>query len=659
MATVMITKDAQAKILGFCKEATKSTPLRETLRSRFREIDKITARELDTSTDTRMTKLHNLSGDPTKFRNIIAPVISPKIENAVTYQASVFLTGSPMMEVLGEPGSAEAAEQVTALLEENAVHGGWVAEIIKYFRDSFQYNIAAAEVSWENRATYGIKQTPDNAAGFTTNSYNWSGNALRHLDMYNTTWDTRVQPHEVSTKGEYAAYIECISRVALNTLLRELPESGKLPNDVRARESNAASNRYYVPDINPEFFTDLGLKGDIDWLQIAGLSDGATAAASNKFRFSDSYEKFTVYGRICPADLGITNTDSPNTPQIWKFITINNDVLIYAERMTNMHNRIPILLCQAKEFGKGLQTRSTAEDLVPIQSCVTSLINSAIQGRRRAVADRAIYNPRLIDSAHLMEDSAVAKIPLRPSATLNTVPSQAYFPIPFNDSLASSLSELPLFASFADQITGQNPVRSGQFVKGNKTKQEFDTVMGNANGRDQVMAMHFEARFFTPLKEIVLANIVQFQKPRAVPSVDRKRSLAINPESIRNAALTFKISDGLIPSDKLMDTESTAVAFQTLQALPSLAAEYNVGDIFAYLMHLRGAEIDEFRKSQEQRNYEQALQQWSQLAQFAMEKQQQFSIPQPKPQDYGVKPDEPSGTNPGDDGGTPPEGVQE
>lgn len=649
MATVLISKEAQASILEFCKQASRETPLRSTLRARFRDIDKAASRELDTTADTRLSEQLRKLGDPTKFRNIVAPVISPKIENAVTYQASVFLTGSPLFEVLGEPESAEAAEQVTSLIEENAIHGAWVAELLKYFRDAFQYNIAAAECVWENRATYGFKPTPDTETGFTAVNYNWSGNVLRHLDLYNTVWDTRVQPHEVSTKGEYAGYIDCISRVALNTLLRELPEAGKLPNDVRARESKNRPNLYYIPDINPEFFVDQRGSQEIDWLTIAGLAS-SNSQNSNKLAFSDSYEKIVIYARVCPADLGLTRIDSPNTPQIWKFITINNEVLIYAERMTNMHNRIPILFSQAKEHGRGLQTRSTAEDLIPIQSCVTSLINSAIQGRRRAVGDRAIYNPRLIDSAHLLEDSATAKIPLRPAATLNTAPSQAYFPIPFNDTLASSLSELPLFASFADQITGQNPVRSGQFVKGNKTKQEFDTVMGNANGRDQVMAMHFEARLFTPLKEILLANIIQFQKPRDVPTVDKKSRMQVDPQKIRSASLTFKISDGLIPSDKLMDTESTAVAFQTLQALPGLANEYNVGDIFAYLMHLRGAEIDDFRKSQEQRNYEQALQQWSQLAQLAMEKQQPFNIPQPKPQDYGVKQDDTEGRTGFEDG---------
>lgn len=637
MATVLLNKDAQAKILAFCKEATKSTPLRIALRERYRTIDKLVARELDTSTDTRMTKLYEKLGDPTRFRNIVAPVIHPKIENAVTYQASVFLTGSPLFEVLGDPEHAEAAEQVTALLEENSIRGAWVAEIIKYFRDAFQYNLAAAEVVWENRATYGFKSTPDNSRGISAVNYNWSGNAFRHLDLYNTVWDTRVQPHEVSTKGEYAGYIDSISRVALNSLLRELPSAGKLPNDVKARESDAPKDRYYIPDINPEFFTDAGAK-EIDWLTIAGISE-SSSVGSSKLSFPDSYEKAVIYGRVCPADLGITNVEAPNTPQIWKFITINSEVLIYAERQTNKHNLIPILISQAKEYGRGLQTRSMAEDLEPVQSCVTSLINSAIQGRRRAIADRAIYNPRLIDPAHLREDTPVAKIPLRPAATINTAPSAAYFPIPFDDRLASSLQELPIFESLANQVTGQNPVRGGQFVKGNKTKQEFDTVMGNANGRDQVMAMHFEARLFTPLKEIVLANIIQFQAPRKVPTVDKKSTLNVDPEAIRNAALTFKISDGLIPSDKLMDSEGLAVAFQTLQAVPSLSTEYNVGDVFAYLMHLRGAEIGDFRKSPEQRNYEQALQQWSQLAQFAIEKQQPFNIPQPKPQDYGVKQD--------------------
>ena len=106
MATVLISKEAQASILEFCKQASRETPLRSTLRARFRDIDKAASRELDTTADTRLSEQLRKLGDPTKFRNIVAPVISPKIENAVTYQASVFLTGSPLFEVLGEPESA-------------------------------------------------------------------------------------------------------------------------------------------------------------------------------------------------------------------------------------------------------------------------------------------------------------------------------------------------------------------------------------------------------------------------------------------------------------------------------------------------------------------------------------------------------------------------
>lgn len=648
----VLSKIAQEAVLKFCKEASQDSLYRQTLRTRFQAIDKVIAREVDRSKDTVQTKLAERTGDPTKFRNIIAPIVSPKIENAVTYQASVFLTGSPLFEALAGPEFQEAAQQVTAAWEENANHGGWVSEFIKFFRDGFHYNICAVEVDWENRVTYGYKPTPDNAKGYSVANYNWSGNVLKHMDMYNTFWDSRVQPHEVSTKGEYAGHVESISRIALNSLLRELPQDGKLPNDDRARQSNldTSSSLYHIPQINLEFFTSPNATGkrEVDWEAIAGIS-GVADGGVNSLSFPDSFEKVTVYARICPRDLGMTGVESPNTPQIWKFITVNNDVLIYAAKQTNMHNRIPVLFAQPKEFGRGVQTRSMAEDLESLQSCVTSLTNSAINGRRRAVADRAIYNPRLIDPAHLREDSPTARIPLRPAASVTSRPSDAYFPIPFQDSLASSMSELGIFTNFADQVTGQNPVRGGQFVKGNKTKQEFDTVMGNANGRDQVMAMHFESRVFTPIKEILLANTIQFQQAKTVPTPDKKSRVTLDPEKIRIAALTFKVSDGLIPSEKLMNTESTAVAFQTLQAIPQLAQEYRVGELFAYLMKQRGAEIDDFRKSKAELMYEQAMGQWQQLAQMAMEKGMQFSTPQPKPQDYGVQVND-TATGPTDSG---------
>ena len=56
-------------------------------------------------------------------------------------------------------------------------------------------------------------------------------------------------------------------------------------------------------------------------------------------------------------------------------------------------------------------------------------------------------------------------------------------------------------------------------------------------------------------------------------------------------------------------------------------------------MQLQGVLINDYKKPPEQRAYEQAQQQWMQMAQLAIQKGQQFSAPQPKPADYGLNAD--------------------
>ena len=80
-----------------------------------------------------------------------------------------------------------------------------------------------------------------------------------------------------------------------------------------------------------------------------------------------------------------------------------------------------------------------------------------------------------------------------------------------------------------------------------------------------------------------------------------------------------------------MGTEEFAVALQTIQAVPAIGAEYNVGQMFAHLMQLRGADLRPFRKPQAVIMYEQQLAVWQQQAQMALEKGVPFNAPMPQP----------------------------
>jgi hypothetical protein len=227
---------------------------------------------------------------------------------------------------------------------------------------------------------------------------------------------------------------------------------------------------------------------------------------------------------------------------------------------------------------------------------------------------------------------------VRPSAYGKPV-GDSYYPIPFrDDQSAIIMQQTDQLVRMADRVSGQNPAKQGQFVKGNKTQSEFNTVMGNANGRDQVIAMLYEAQVFTPLKEILKLNILQYQGGTQLYNRETEQQITIDPVKLRKAVIEFKVSDGLTPTDKLIDTDTLQVAMQMIGSSPQIAAGYNVGPLFSYLMKVKGARISEFEKSPEQLAYEQALQAWQQTTlEMAKAGVREFP-PQPVPQQFGYQP---------------------
>src|SRR5205823_3514317 len=94
---------------------------------------------------------------------------------------------------------------------------------------------------------------------------------------------------------------------------------------------------------------------------------------------------------------------------------------------------------------------------------------------------------------------------------------------------------------------------------------------------------------------------------------EKQQDIEIDPVALRKATLQFKISDGLIPEDKLINEDVLMVAFQQMGSSPQIGAAYNIGPLFSYLMKAQGADIAPFEKSPEQMAYEQAMGQWQQL----------------------------------------------
>ena len=262
------------------------------------------------------------------------------------------------------------------------------------------------------------------------------------------------------------------------------------------------------------------------------------------------------------------------------------------------------------------------------------MMNSVIAARRRAISDRGLYDPSRVGEAQINSDNPSAKIPVRPAAYGKPL-SEAYYAIPFRDDQSGVImQEMGTVVKLAELISGQNPARQGQFVKGNKTQTEYSDVMNNSNGRDQNQALLYEDQVFTPLKEILKLNILQYQGPDTVYYTDKKMEVKIDPVKLRKAVINFKMTDGLAPASKLINADSFQTSLQVIGSSPQIAQTYNMGPMFSYLMKTQGALISDFEKSPEQVAYEQAANQWNQMAQLALSKGQPWNNPQPTPQQF-------------------------
>ena len=641
---MIISRIAQEGLLQFSRQCYNQLNTQYNVREQMRQIDLSYMREKDQTDTHQKAKLANRYGDTNKFQNITIPVVLPTIESAVVYQASVFLSGNPIFGVVANPDFQDAAMQMEALMEDHSLKGGWIRHLQMFFRDGFKYNISAIEVTWEQKVT-AVLETDSSFAGGKQGKPKeviWEGNVIRRLDPYNILFDTRVPITEVAEKGEFAGYTELKSRVALKSYIAALPNK-MVDNIKEAFESglggnagNSATNAsFYIPVVNVDALINMNIRGGTDWMAWAGASQ-----TQSSIQYKNVYELTTLYARIIPADFGM-RVPAPNTPQVWKFVYVNHQVLIYAERQTNAHGLIPIIFGQPLEDGLSYQTKSLAQNVQPIQDISSAMMNSVIAARRRAISDRGLYDPSRVAEAQINSDNPSAKIPVRPAAYGKPL-SEAYYPIPFrDDQSATIMQEMGAVIKLSELISGQNPARQGQFVKGNKTQTEYSDVMAHSNGRDQNTSILYEAQVFTPVKEILKLNILQYQGPSSLYYRDKATQVTIDPIALRKAVVDFKISDGLTPASKLINSDAFQTALQVIGSSPQIGSGYNLAPMFSYLMKTQGALIGDFEKSKEQVAYETANSQWMQMAQLSLSKGQPWNNPQPTPEQFGyLKPGE-------------------
>ena len=327
---------------------------------------------------------------------------------------------------------------------------------------------------------------------------------------------------------------------------------------------------------------------------------GITGSQQGKLSYRDHYLVTHFYCRALPSDFGARG----NQVKIYHAIIVNWQEVIFAEELNVGYDYLPAFIMQPYEDGLGYQTQSMLDNALPFQDMSSALWNISLESKRRLVFDRLIYNPRLIDKKDIDAVSSVSRIPLRNASLAkddNTM-ARAIYQIPYReDNSGTNIQMSEMISAMADQATGQNKVDRGQFQKGNKTKTEFETTMMNSNSRQQLCSLAIEYQFMTPIKEVIKANTLQYQSAGKILNRDLRQEVEVDPVALRQSILEFKLTDGQLPAEKMLNSNLLTVFLQTAQALPAVGTEYDVMGMFLYWAKLQGAYwLEDFKRSPEQ-----------------------------------------------------------
>jgi hypothetical protein len=600
-----LTPNSQKIVKDFVRARYLSYGI-STVRDRFERIDQ--ALQLENKERREIMK--------DSFSDTEISLCAEPVNTATSFLTGIYLNKPEVFEAVTKNKELlSAAAQIQAINQENSKATGWERELPLYFRDCVKYNFGAVECKWSAEQTQVIgTDSTGSGSGAAIETVLREGNEMTRRDPYNTFYDTTVPINLVHKKGEFSGYVEEITMIDLATRVENLKVTGESQganpvmnlNSIFNLNRTGVANQHFTPTIRPEVQADRQNVNTIGSFFSAGSVGNTTS--NNKNLSSNTYEWVVMYARIIPSMFNM-KIPGGDKPQIWKFIIINWETVIFAEKQTNVHNFFGLITTQVLEEGLQDQNKSLAEFLIPIQNLSTKLYDARQQGIRRNISDRGIYMQGVIDKKDINDNNPTAKIPMRPNMFVKDARA-AYYSMPYNDNLGPSiLTELAFLERTADRTSQTNAPQRGQFQKGNKTLGEFNEIMSNADVNMRAMALLLEASSMAPLKTITMSNILQYMPPTELTNSETGERVQLDPVALREAKLVFKLADGLRTKDSILDTEGLNNFMNLVLQVPQLQQKYDISEVVGYMFGQAGADITQFEFTPEQLAQQQAREQ--------------------------------------------------
>jgi hypothetical protein len=552
--------------------------------NRFAQIDKDVAGWMRMSEeDRKRLRKHQATGIPQATLTSL-PLTYVQLDDLSTYYTQTFSPGKSMFYHTGKPDETKASDQIVLLMNNHAIYAGYYNQLFQSIWAMLKYNLGGLFGGWEE--DYGPKFQVDdqtNQVG-VTDEVVWAGNKIHALDMYNTVFDPSVHPSLLYKDGEWAARISMKSHY----WLAKMALAGKYYNceDALRNDNGMQTCKYYrYPPEEAHFSSDESTTSN--W--ISRLSD------SPKHFQTTGFEITEVFIRLNPAQFGLVSgkdADARNHYEIWRITLLNDQQIIEATFMNNVHNHIPFYFGLINDDGMQRHQKSIAEILNPLQNLASHIMNIHIQATRKKLFGLTVYDKTMVDLSQIPEGEVAARIPALASAAGKDLRNSIWQADNSNLDTENAMQALDQVMRIVNQFFPTQALPSQIAGIDRAVNSQVAAVQQGANRRQQKSAILLDNTCLRPMRFGLFYNILQYQADGQDITDFRGRPVTINLQELRETDLPFIIGMGLKAIDRAAIADRLQQVIFALIQNPQAAQRINVLKLIDYWTDMMDIDVD-------------------------------------------------------------------
>lgn len=509
------------------------------------------------------------------------------LDDMMTYFADTFAPSRGMFYHSGDPEEVDEAVQIITKMNNDAIYAGFYRQTLRGIYSCLKYNEGGFEVSWSR--DHGPKLSVDSDDNTIVESeLKWAGNRMEALDLYNTMWDPGVSLTDLHKDGEFGAK----AKLRSHYWLQSRASQGLFYNCEEALASDSAASRcryYRSPPAEAELDQDSGRGSGTNWVDV--LSEG------NGYKELGGFELVTVYIRLNPMDFGLLqnskeNRDTRNRYELWRFTLLNDEWIIEAQWMNNVHGHIPMYGGVVNDDMMGATQKSIAEILQPLQDFASFLMNLHVEASRSSLWGLTFYDPTVIDMSKIPKGEVTARVPIESRGYGKDI-RNAIFEQSSTLETKQTLSDLTGVMDMINQFFPTQSLPSQIASIDRAVSSQVAAVQHGANRRQQKTARLLDDSTFSKIRYAMYYNIIQYAvEEEEILDYYSGEKIPFDVSKMRNTNLPYIIGQGL----KAIDRQASAqqlnnLIFAMIQA-PQAAQGVDLLGLIDYWSSMMDIDID-------------------------------------------------------------------